>query len=151
MLVMSHDFMTKPLRVSPDLQAEAVSDVFNECDVNNDDNDASIKIKYEIELKSRYAKFIRKNLTRVQLCGCHASRRRTKLIQPAYIIDHISAVYKNLNHRIDHSNFILSRDVETNPGPVNPANTIKAPCSQDNALLFGSNSVCSHVSNIIDI
>ena len=89
MLVMSHDFMTKPLRVSPDLQAEAVSDVFNECDVNNDDNDASIKIKYEIELKSRYAKFVRKNLTRVQLCGCHASRRRTKLIQPAYIIDHI--------------------------------------------------------------
>ena len=59
MLVMSHDFMTKPLRVSPDLQAEAVSDVFNECDVNNDDNDASSKIKYEIELKSRYAKFIR--------------------------------------------------------------------------------------------
>ena len=49
-------------------------------------------------------------------------------------------VYKNLNHRVNHSNFILSRDIETNPGPINPIKTIQAPYSQDNVVLFGLNA-----------
>ena len=48
-------------------------------------------------------------------------------------------IYKNLNHRVNHSNFILSRDIETNPGPINPIKTIQARYSQDNVVLFGLN------------
>ena len=36
--------------------------------------------------------------------------------------------------------FEISRDVETNPGPVDGSKTIKAPCSQDNVTLFGLNA-----------
>ena len=50
-------------------------------------------------------------------------------------------VYKNLNHKINHCKFNLFKDVETNPGPsIDPLKTIKAPYSQDNVLLFGSNA-----------
>ena len=50
-------------------------------------------------------------------------------------------VYKNVNHKINHCKFNLSKDVETNPGPpIDPLKTIKAPYSQDNVLLFGSNA-----------
>ena len=50
-------------------------------------------------------------------------------------------VYKNLNHKINHCKFNLSKDVETNPGaPIDPLRTIKAPYSQNNVLLFGSNA-----------
>ena len=50
-------------------------------------------------------------------------------------------VYKNLNHKINHCKFNLSKDVETNPGaPIDPLRTIKAPYSQKNVLLFGSNA-----------
>ena len=50
-------------------------------------------------------------------------------------------VYKNLNHRINHCKFNLSKDVETNPGPpIDPTKTIQAPYSQDSVLLFGSNA-----------
>ena len=50
-------------------------------------------------------------------------------------------VYKNLNHKINHCKLNLSKDVEINPGPpIDPLKTIKAPYSQDNVLLFGSNA-----------
>lgn len=53
----------------------------------------------------------------------------------------VPSVYKNVNHRINHCKFNLSKDVETNPGPpIDPTKTIQAPYSQDNVLLFGSNA-----------
>ena len=52
----------------------------------------------------------------------------------------LQTVYKNLNHRVNKIKFELSRDVETNPGPVDGSKTIKAPCSQDNVTLFGLNA-----------
>ena len=51
-----------------------------------------------------------------------------------------SSVYKNLNHRVNYSNLILSSDIETNPGPIDPTKTIQAPYSQDNVVLFGLNA-----------
>ena len=58
----------------------------------------------------------------------------------AYKNDSTLCVYKNLNHRVSHNNFILSRDIETNPGPIDPTMTIQAPYSQDNVVLFGFNA-----------
>ena len=52
----------------------------------------------------------------------------------------VQTVYKNLNHRVNKIKFELSRDVETNPGPVDGSKTIKAPYSQDNVTLFGLNA-----------
>ena len=52
----------------------------------------------------------------------------------------LQTVYKNLNHRVNKIKFELSRDVETNPGPVDGSKTIKAPQSQDNVTLFGLNA-----------
>ena len=52
-------------------------------------------------------------------------------------------VYKSLNHRINHSKFTLSRDVEKNPGPntaIDSNKTISAPYSQGNIALFGANA-----------
>jgi len=45
-----------------------------------------------------------------------------------------------LNHRVNHSKFMLSKDIEKNPGPIDPTKTILAPYSQDNLVLFGLNS-----------
>ena len=53
-----------------------------------------------------------------------------------YKNDYTSGVYKNFNHRVNHSNFIRS----TNPGPIDPIQTIQAPYSQDNVVLFGLNA-----------
>ena len=44
-----------------------------------------------------------------------------------YNNDYTLSVYNNLNHRVNHSNFILSRDIETNTGPIDPNNTIQTP------------------------
>ena len=47
----------------------------------------------------------------------------------------LQTVYKNLNHRVNKIKFELSRDVETNPGPVDGSKTIKA-----RVTLFGLNA-----------
>ena len=52
----------------------------------------------------------------------------------------LQTAYKNLNHRVNKIKFELSRDVETNSGPVDGSKTIKAPYSQDNVTLFGLNA-----------
>ena len=55
----------------------------------------------------------------------------------------LSHVYKTLNHRIIHNKFILSRDVEKNPGPytvIDSNKTISAPYSQGNTAMFGPNA-----------
>ena len=62
-MTMLQNVMTKSLGISPDSPAEVISDVFNEYDrldsaipsYANNVNDASVKIKYEIELRSCYA------------------------------------------------------------------------------------------------
>ena len=65
-----------------------------------------------------------------------------------YIRMTTSEVYKNFNHRVNHSNFILSRDIETNPGPIDPIKTIQAPYSQDNVVLFGLNAGTQCVTSL---
>ena len=46
-------------------------------------------------------------------------------------------VYKNLNHKVNNFKSNLSRDIETNPGPViNSTKIIQAPYSQDDVAMF---------------
>ena len=57
----------------------------------------------------------------------------------------LNRVYKTVNHRLKHNEFILSRDIEKNPGPypytvIDPNKTIFAPYSQGNVGLFGQNA-----------
>ena len=47
----------------------------------------------------------------------------------------LQTVCKNLNHTVNRIKFQLSRDVETNPGPVDGSKTIKAPYSQKNIFI----------------
>ena len=49
-------------------------------------------------------------------------------------------VYKNLNHRVNHNNFILSRNIETISVPIDPTKTIQVPYDQENMVLFGLNA-----------
>ena len=51
-------------------------------------------------------------------------------------------VYKSLNHKMNNIASKLSGDIETNPGPfvVDPSKTIRAPYSQGNSVVFGSNA-----------
>ena len=49
-------------------------------------------------------------------------------------------VFKSLTQRTNYYKFLLSRDVEQNPGPiiVDPTKTIAAPYSQGNVAVFGT-------------
>ena len=44
---------------------------------------------------------------------------------PSEMSHSLQTVYKNLNHRVNKMKFELSRDVETNPGPVDGSKTIE--------------------------
>ena len=83
--------------------------------------------KNRIKLKTNYLDRLMKSTSPNQ---CNACKSRS-----------VPSVYKDLNHRINHCVFNLSKDVETNPGPpIDPTKTIHAPYSQDNVLVFGSNA-----------
>ena len=60
----------------------------------------------------------------------------------------VRSVYKNVNHKMNHTELKLSNDIEKNPGPIDHTKTIQAPYSQGNVELFGQNAgtVCSNVS-----
>jgi len=79
---------------------------------------------------------------------CHTGFRKSKKITrginlcniPNQTSHSLQSVSKDLSHRVNGIKFELSRDVETNPGPVDGSKTIKAPYSQDNVTLFGLNA-----------
>ena len=52
----------------------------------------------------------------------------------------VRSVYKNVNHRMNHTELKLSNDIEKNPGPIDHTKTIQAPYSQGNVELFGQNA-----------
>ena len=84
----------------------------------------------------------RKTITQtINLKSSNPTTNRPNNLNESAKLNSVGSVYKNLNHRVNHSKFNLCRDVEKNPGPViNPANTICAPYSQANVALFGSNA-----------
>lgn len=52
----------------------------------------------------------------------------------------VRSVYKNVNHRMNHTELKLSNDIEKNPGPIDHTKTIQAPYSQGNVEVFGENA-----------
>ena len=52
----------------------------------------------------------------------------------------VRSVYKNVNHKMNHTELKLSNDIEKNPGPIDHTKTIQAPYSQGNVELFGQNA-----------
>ena len=52
----------------------------------------------------------------------------------------VRSVYKNVNHRMNHTELKLSNDIEKNPGPIDHTKTIQAPYSQGNVELVGQNA-----------
>ena len=52
----------------------------------------------------------------------------------------VRSVYKNVDHRMNHTEFKLSNDIEKNPGPIDHTRTIHAPYSQGNVEVFGENA-----------
>ena len=52
----------------------------------------------------------------------------------------VRSVYKNVNHKMNHTELKLSNDIEKNPGPLDHTKTIQAPYSQGNVELFGQNA-----------
>lgn len=47
---------------------------------------------------------------------------------------------KSVDHRMNHTEFKLSSDIEKNSGPIDHTRTIQAPYSQGNVELFGQNA-----------
>ena len=92
------------------------------------------RILWSRKLPLKTAKFHRRTLSVKYSCS-----NTFKLLLTNH---NLQTVYKNLNHRISHCKFTLSRDVETNPGPstIDCSKTICAPYSQGNVALFGSNA-----------
>ena len=76
-------------------------------------------------------------------CFMHFKSKKCKL-RKRDMHDHSAScnTYTSLNHIINCCKFILSGDIETNPGPVfvEPSKTIHAPYSQDNVQVFGTNA-----------
>ena len=102
---------------------------------------------YKSKLKKHYMKWIFGNRKYGKSIKCKVKLARNNL-NPVCLIKGIvhdkgnykSSVYKNVNHRVNHTNCILSSDVETNPGPIDSTRTIQAPYCQDNVVLFGLNA-----------
>ena len=52
----------------------------------------------------------------------------------------VRSVYKDVDHRMNHTEFKLCNDIEKNPGPIDHTRTIQAPYSQSNVEVFGENA-----------
>ena len=52
----------------------------------------------------------------------------------------VRSVYKDVDHRMNHTEFKLCNDIENNPGPIDHTRTIQAPYSQGNVEVFGENA-----------
>ena len=52
----------------------------------------------------------------------------------------VRSVYKDVDHRMNHTEFKLCNDIEKNPGPIDHTRTIQAPYSQGNVEVFGENA-----------
>ena len=52
----------------------------------------------------------------------------------------VRSVYKDVDHRMNHTEFKLCNDIEKNPGFIDHARTIQAPYSQGNVEVFGENA-----------
>ena len=119
---------------------------------NNNKHYRIMTAHHKSKLKKNYIKWIFGNRRNEKSMKCKVKLARNNF-NPVCLIkgmvydshtyrgNYKSSVYKNLNHRVNHSNFILSSDIETNPGPyIDPTRTIQAPYSQDNVVLFGLNA-----------
>ena len=104
--------------------------------------------KYKQKSSSKAALKCTRNCCSTGLRKPKKTSRGTSLICniPNETSHSLQTVYKNLNHRVNKIKFELSRDVETNPGPVDGSKTIKAPHSQDNVTLFGLNAASQCVA-----
>jgi hypothetical protein len=80
----------------------------------------------------------KKRQVKCKLSNFYWAKRVAKIFIHKYLSH--KCTYKNLNHAINHCKFILSTDVEKNPGPntvIDSSKTICAPYSQGNIVLFG--------------
>ena len=67
-------------------------------------------------------------------------KTRRGRVKPRCNYTSVRSVYKNVNHRMNHTELKLSNDIEKNPGPIDHTKTIQAPYSQGNVELFGENA-----------
>ena len=82
-----------------------------------------------------------RNRTRLKNSSTHSRSKLHKLVKTCIRL-HRSDVFKSLIQRINYCKYLLSRDVEKNPGPtiVDQRKTIAAPYSQSNVLVFGTSN-----------
>ena len=52
----------------------------------------------------------------------------------------VRSVYKDVDHRMNHTEFKLCNDIEKNLGPIDHTRTIQAPYRQGNVEVFGENA-----------